>query len=176
LIAALAAGTSLCGPPPQRNAPGRIEVEHEKLYLAPIDAEGVLSTCTGWPADKGLRELLLDNIRGIRANLIDELKRSQKYGLYTVVDSLHAPTVTIELAIVSRDRRGDTLFLPLEARVRHAAAGKTFTREIRAFGVVPSDSSSRLPAYQWLGHALADYRRRFPHRRFVGEFYSSKQN
>jgi hypothetical protein len=173
MLAMVVGGGPVCAPPPSHGETDHVSIAHETVFLTLVEWEKTLRSCAGWPAEEELREPLHDEVNRIRAALVDELSRCQKYGLYRVVDSLRAPTVRIELTILSPERRGDTLHLPVEARIRNTAAPWTIARSIDAFGVVDADGSSTMSDSRWLAHALADYRRRFPYRRIVAILYPS---
>ncbi|MBD3318146.1 MAG: hypothetical protein GF344_20375 [Chitinivibrionales bacterium] len=173
LATALLVGRANCSSPPPKTQPASINVEHEKLFIASIGGKENLKAYPGWPTNERVRELLLDNVRQVRANLIGEFMRCRKYGLYSVVDSHHAPTVRIELTMDSLTRRGDTLFAPMTAHIHIAASRRTIKKSLEGVGVAPAGNATNSTDLHWLGHVLADYRRRFPYHRFVAAFYPS---
>jgi hypothetical protein len=150
-----------------------ISVDYEKLMVTPLRGFETLSKIEGWPTDSGQISALTAELEQVREEFLGELRRCEKYGNYTVVDSLLGPTVIISPRLAFRFIRHDTLYMPLFLEVENRASGKKYSVEIAAFGKLGPPSPT-VPTLHRLGLALASYRRDFPYSRTVSLFHPGK--
>ena len=151
--------------------PATIEVKHQKIYLQPIKGQERLESCEFWPDSIWQRKFLVENIQQVWKNLLAEFRRCEKYGLYTMVDSVASSTVEITPEIISSRIQKDTLFIPLRIQIFYKADKRSNAITIDAYGLFESDTSE-VKTVNELVSAFADYRRRFPYKKVVASFYS----
>ena len=151
--------------------PASIEVKHQKIYLQPIKGLEKLEASEFWPDSIWQRKFLVENIAQVGKNLLAEFRRCEKYGLFTMVDSLASSTVEVTPEIVSSRIEKDSLFLAVRIITFYKADGKRNTMTISAYGLFEPDAAEAVTLKEIVS-AFADYRRRFPYEKVVSSFYS----
>lgn len=151
--------------------PASIEVKHQKIHLRPIMRQDKLESCEFWPDSIWQRKFLVENIQQVWKNLLAEFRRCEKYGLYTMVDSIASSTVEVTPEIISSRIEKDTLFIALRIITFYKADKRSNAMTIDAYGLFESDTNEVVTVKE-LVSAFADYRRRFPYEKVVSSFYS----
>lgn len=169
-IASIRCGSSLT---PSHSAAAAIPVAGEKIFVGlPLDSSNI-NGLEGWPDDKSSQNLLLVNYRTMYENLLVEFRRSEKFGLYEIVDDSLAATTVILPVLMRSSLNKDTLTLPVRLTVKQRGPKKVVTRTVPARGVYRAHSKPKSP-FHFLDALLADFCRTFPYKSAVGAFYPSK--
>ncbi|MBD3393467.1 MAG: hypothetical protein GF418_15130 [Chitinivibrionales bacterium] len=153
-----------------REGPKKISIAHEKVLIAPLAGLETLAGIEGWPRDSARINALLTALDELHQGIRAEFNRCEKYGMYTVVDSMLAPTVIVRPRLSFEHVRNDTLVMPLVLEIDNRAADKKFSVEIQAYGLFDPHNENGPPLHR-IGRALASYRREFPYREAVALFY-----
>lgn len=169
-VACLRCGSSLT---PSHSAAAAIPVAGEKIFVGPPLDSSNINGLEGWPHDKSSQELLLINYRTLYKNLLVEFRRSEKFGLYEIVDDSLAATTVISPVLTRCSLNKDTLTLPVCLTVKQRGPKKVVTWTVPARGVYRAHSKPKSPVH-FLDALLADFCRTFPYKSAVGAFYPSK--
>jgi len=150
--------------------PQAIEVKYQKIYLKPLQGLEKLATADYWPDSIWQGKFLVENMQQVWKGLLAELRRCEKYGLYTVVDSTASSTFEISVEIVSSKIKADTLFIPMKITLYQKTDKRSHFITVAAYGVFRQDTSgtNNLPK---LVSAFMDYRHRFPYQKAVSLIY-----
>ena len=169
-VAGIRCGSSLT---PSHSAAAAIPVAGEKIFVGlPLDSSDI-NALDGWPDDKSSQNLLLVNYRTMYENLLVEFRRSEKFGLYEIVEDSLAATTVISPVLMRSSLNKDTLTLPVCLTVKQRGSKKIMARIVPARGVYRARSKPKSP-FHFLDALLADFCRTFPYKSAVGAFYPSK--
>jgi|GEM_PF-1084485 len=172
-IAICIAALLYCTPPPQAVKPQgsqKINIQHEKLIILPFTGLETFARMSGWPSDSGEIAALVSMLAPLYDDLVAEFRRCEKFGMYTVVDSLHGPTVVVQPQFAFEAVRNDSLFIRVILNIENKATEKKASIEIRAWGLFDPSMRNARPLNR-IGLALASYRRLFPYKKAVAFFY-----
>ena len=158
---------------PSHSAVAAIPVAGEKIFVGPPLDSSNIRGLDGWPDDKSSQDLLLINYRTMYKNLLVEFRRSEKFGLYEIVDDSLAATTVISPVLLRSSLNKDTLTLPVCLTVKQRGSKKVVVHTIPARGVYRAHSKPKSP-FHFLDALLADFCRTFPYKSAVGAFYPSK--
>lgn len=150
-----------------------IKANFHKIYLMPIANIQELSTIDWWPRGKDKSRILNHYISQLYRNLLAEFRKSEKYGLFTMVDSTASSSITVSLHIQSWEMAHDTLVVKFLLDTYYPATGKLISVTVNSFGVVPPLDTNAVPVYdtlQVLGVTFADLVRHFPYTSVVTPF------
>ena len=152
--------------------PQAIEVKYQKIYLEPLQGLERLETADFWPDSIWQGKFLVENMQQVWKGLLAELRRCEKYGLYTVVDSTASSTVEISPEIVSAKIKDDTLFIPMKMTIYQKADKRSHVMTVDAYGLISQDTAGT-NNLQKLVSGFTDYRYRFPYQKAVSLFYAN---
>ncbi len=163
-----------CSSPPPLNT-AEIPVEHEKLYIAPVDGLEMLVEYPHWPLAVDSMIILLEEVEKLRENLVAEFHKNEKYGLYALVDSAQGPTVFVNFEIITLHITDESFYMPIRLKVHDKAHDKRYYKKFEPRISLTTDSLLReADPFRKAVYGLAEYRRSFPYDTVVQLFCSPK--
>ena len=146
-----------------------IPVEHERLYLAPLQNDISLENLRFWPQDPDKQKILLKNFSSIWEKLKREFKRCEKFGLYKMVEDTEHPTVRISVTLISAEE-GDTLFIPVRLEIERLSDRHHSIYTVPANATAAVSKKEKNP-FGYMNKLFSNYRRNFPYIQIVSFFY-----
>lgn len=162
-----------CSPAPGGNgAPTArfVQAAGERIWIAPLVNKSNVERIPTWPRDSNEQGVLLKEFSAIADKFAAELRRCEKYGLYTVIDDSSRATVFINLTFGHARQVMDSLSMTVFMHVAAPAAGKEYDFEFQNRAVVASGSAPQDP-FRYTALLLAEYRSLFPAREMAYIFY-----
>jgi hypothetical protein len=161
-----------CVPIPQDkgdNANKGVVAINARVRLAPLINKSNIASLEGWPDDSLQRMIIMRRFDKIEEKLLSELRRCEKYGLYTMVEDSNEAGMTITVTLMPFSRDYDTVTIPvtveIQSAVPRASYGYTFnprvytdreTREKNSFhyvGLIMMNCVNDFP-YKAIAHLL----------------------
>lgn len=149
------------------------QIEHERVFVAPLTGLEEFERLYGWPADSGHCSILLQEAGTISQILFNEFSSKEKFGLYETIRSGAGATVTVSPRIVSAVFSGDTLLVRITFKVTNTNTQQLGNIELLCKGLTgPLQSDTN--HYQRIGLAITDLVRSFPGQSIVSHFYKTE--
>lgn len=159
-------------PGPNKSLEQPLNVENERIFLAPVSFKESLEKLNGWPEDSLKQKILKANFKNIRDKLDSEFHRCEKFGLYRMVEENESPTIIITVTITSIDLENDTLRMPLKLQAQWLIGAKSYAQSIPAKASVENASREKNEnRFHYLGLLLSNYTINFPYKLIVSFFY-----
>jgi hypothetical protein len=145
-------------------------VINEKIYVYPVIDSSSIESFQGWPSEKPLQDILLDNFRKMHRAMVIELRQREKYGLYEIVEDSLLANVRLSFVINRFQLTKDTLTFPVHMTVQRMTDKTRGEFSIKSSGKYRAKSRPKSDVH-YLDILLADFRRNFPYRKISGLFY-----
>ncbi|MBD3346416.1 MAG: hypothetical protein GF401_15290 [Chitinivibrionales bacterium] len=152
----------------------RVPVQHEKIFLMPIENNSGVESLEGWPGESAYQHILMRSFQTIHEDLLIEFRRCEKYGLYEMTDDSLQATVYVKTTLKGHTITSDTLKIPVSVEVFNTATNDKHSFVLNAYTPIPPQDPDR-SSFNNLGLLFACFRRNFPCRRLVSEFYPGKE-
>jgi hypothetical protein len=149
-----------------------VKVHYQKIYLNPVNVNNALLFDAALQKEHCITKMVTDNLAEVGKNLLAEFRRCEKYGLYSMVDSMDSYSLEVTLTFDRIDLHNDTITIPATIMIRDKISQHKQSFRIITSGVSVSYPDSTTRCYRF-GSAISDLRRRFPCREIVTRFYSS---
>ncbi len=150
-------------------------VSGEKIFICPIVDSSSLDKFEGWPSEKPYQTLLQRNFLQMYHTMIVEFRRSEKYGLYELVEDSTQSSAQISFIIQRYSYKKDTLTLPVRMTIRQGNVKKNFSSVFTAYGIYRAHSTPKSP-FHYIDILLADFCRNFPYKQAVAIFCPQQGN
>jgi hypothetical protein len=110
----------------------------------------------------------------IEAKILSELRRCEKYGLYTMVDdsSEASMTITVKLTPFSRDH--DTVTIPAEIKIHSRVPPTLYNYKFSPRAMAFRDMREKSP-FHYVGLIMMNYVNEFPYKPIVHLLYRSEK-
>jgi hypothetical protein len=159
----LCATALCCSPAPRGNALQKgIQAGNARIWLAPIINTSDIASLEGWPADTLDSAILWRRFQTLESRLLAELRRCEKYGLYTMVDAKNDASMTMTVTLLAFKRSHDTVTIPVNVHVETISSASS-----RDFAFRPHAPASRvereLNHFHYAGLILLNYVNNFPY-------------
>lgn len=136
------------------------------LYTSPI--------CDSTMDKKLYDSMVKKELESIYKNLLSELRRCAKFGIYTVTDSIQPHEVSIILEFMESSIQNDSILIPFKVLTIDR---ETKQKEVKVYNLktlIPkyqiTDSKSKLYS---AGRALLSYRKLFPYHKIISRYYNN---
>ncbi len=158
--------------PPAHSLARRAEfpVLNEKIYLSPVIDSSSLDQFPGWPVDKTLETPLKRHFQKMDSSLFVEFRRSEKFGLYEMVDDSLSSGVAVTFVVKHFQFKKDTLLLPVHMKAEQWSTHRTYTQSLDGYGIYRAKSAPKSQLH-YIDVLLADFCRNFPYKNAAGVFY-----
>ena len=153
-----------------KNSSSAVKIQYQKVFLKPIEGISCITESRFWPDTLCEKTMVSDNMNQLFKNLLSEFRRCEKYGLYTMVDSMESYSVEVTIRLLSAALQGDTLCIPLNVTIVSRVFSQKHTCQIPAYGLCHSYADT-VPACYRIGSGIADYKRCFPYQEIVSKIY-----
>jgi hypothetical protein len=143
-----------------------------RIWLAPFINNSNIASIEGWPDDSLQRTIIFRHFDIIEARLLSELRRCEKYGLYTMVDDSNGASMTMTIAYMPFSRDYDTVTIPVNVKIESTAPAAAYTYKF----------NPRISAYRemreknrfyYVGLILMNYVNDFPYQAIAHLLYRS---
>jgi len=173
-----AAAMFSCSPAPhEKKAPDTVQkgvnAESARIWLAPIINNSDIASIEGWPNDTVEREVLMRHFDKIEAKLLAELRRCEKYGLYTVVNDSAAATMTVTVSFEGFTRDYDTVTIPVKVRVESTGSEGSSIYDFKPTALAQREVRQENP-FHYVGMILKNYANGFPYGKIARLFYTAQ--
>lgn len=153
-----------------RNSSSAVQIQYQKVFLKPIEGISCITESRFWPDTLCEKAMVSDNMNQLWKNLLSEFRRCEKYGLYTMVDSMESYSVEVSVKLISAVLQGDTLSIPLNVTIENKVFSQNNTYQIPAHGICYPYTDT-MPACYRIGSGISDYKRCFPYQEIVSKIY-----
>jgi hypothetical protein len=176
-LGALGAVMLLCSPAPHEKSESvqaGVDATNARIWIAPLVNNSDIASIEGWPADSLQRTVLMRHFNKIQVRLLSEMRRCEKYGLYTMVDNQKAATMTVSITLMPFTRSYDTVTIPVRVRVvsseSEAVPDFEFKPRCPAFRELKNSNT-----YHYVGLILSNYVDDFPYNDIARIFYAAEK-
>lgn len=173
-ILALIISITNCGTSKQLIHP--IETTNKSISLYPLlGIEHIISSsiCDSCTNKKIYQKLVYKEFDQIYKNLLSELRRCAKFGLYKVTDSVtpHDIKIVVEFSQTSLDK--DSILIPFKITTTELNTKQKETKVFNLKTAIPSYNSKEEKSFLYAaGRSLLSYRKKFPYKDIISKYYN----
>jgi hypothetical protein len=166
-----------CSPAPHEkddSAQKGVPAINERIWLAPFINASNIASIEGWPDDSLQRAIIMGHFDKVESRLLSELRRCEKYGLYTMVDDSNAASMIMTVTFMPFSRDYDTVTIPVKIKI-----GSTVSATAYEYKFHPRASAYRemreKNRFHYVGLILLDYVNDFPYQAIARLLYRSEK-
>jgi hypothetical protein len=148
----------------------KFPVVNEKIFIYPIIDSSSIDSFPGWPSEKAMQTVLLDNFLKLHRAMVMEFRQREKYGLYETVEDSSKAGVRLSFVIGHYQFTKDTLTFPVRMTMHRLNGNISESILMTCSGKYRAKSRPKSDVH-YLDILLADFQRYFPYRKISGLFY-----
>lgn len=166
-----------CSPAPHKNddfANKGVPAINARIWLAPLVNTSNIASIEGWPDDSLQQTIIMRRFDKIQARLFSELRRCEKYGLYTMVEDSNEASMTITVTLMPFSRDHDTVTIPAEVKIRSTVPPVDYTCKFSPRAPAFREMREKNP-FHYVGLIMMNYVNEFPFKPIAHLLYRSEK-
>lgn len=158
--------------------PPHIPIDTKNRTISLYSLKGVSNVrnspiCDSCKSNKHFIKMVNDEIKLIKKRFLSELRRCEKFGLYTVTDSIYPHEISVTLEFLETFISKDTLYIPVKITTNDLNSRQKEIQQLNLFTIIPEyDLKNEKSHLYAAGRALLNYRNSFPSDIIVRKIYN----
>lgn len=172
---ALCAVMLFCSPAPHENndfSQKGVSAVNARIWLAPFVNQSNIASIEGWPKDSLQQAIIMGHFEKIEQRLLSELRRCEKYGLYTMVDDGKGASLTVTVTLMPFSRDHDTVTIPVNVKIISTASAAAYSYDFKPQVPAYREMWDKNP-FHYVGLIMMNYVNYFPYKAIAHLFYRS---
>lgn len=111
----------------------------------------------------------------LHKNILSELRRCAKFGLYKVTDSIYPHDISIIIELSETQIQKDTLVITIKQTTTEISSRQKEIEEYKINSLIPQyDATNEKSLLYSAGRTLLSFRKNFPYEDLIKKYYSSE--